>query len=55
MCRRARPRFAGRPVRRQRDEVTRVALQGLRDDEVRHEREIIERYNTLRRQHNLED
>jgi rubrerythrin len=37
------------------NEVTRVVLQGLLDDEVRHEREIIERYNALRRQHNLED
>jgi rubrerythrin len=36
------------------DEVTRVALQGLHDDEVRHERKIIERYNALRQQHNLE-
>lgn len=37
------------------DEVTRTALQGLYDDEVRHEREIIQRYNTLPQQHNLED
>jgi rubrerythrin len=37
------------------NEVTRVVLQGLLDDEVRHEREIIERCNALRRQHNLED
>ena len=36
------------------DEVTRAALEGLWADEVRHEKEIVERYNALRRQYDLE-
>jgi len=36
------------------DEVTRTALEGLYADEVRHEGEIVERYNALRQQYDLE-
>ncbi len=32
------------------DEITREALEGLYADEVRHERELVERYNTMRRE-----
>ena len=36
------------------DTVTCAALRGLLDDEVRHEREIIARYNALRTKYDLD-
>jgi rubrerythrin len=37
------------------DEATRITLEGLYADEVRHEGELIEQYNTLRRWFGVED
>lgn len=37
------------------DEITKKALEGLHADEVRHERELVERYNTLRRELGVAD
>jgi len=36
------------------DPATREAMQVLHDDEVRHEKEIIDRYNELRRRFNID-
>jgi rubrerythrin len=37
------------------DRATRTALQGLYEDEVRHEREVVDRYNQLHEEFELND
>ncbi len=37
------------------DAITKKALEGLYSDEVRHERELVERYNSLRRELGVAD